>query len=78
MSRIIHCDKCGHPSAPPHVFTAQETDPAGIRVTVTVTVPQDAAWKTLRDVSEFAQMTASRAMAQTLQSRRTSLEECPF
>jgi hypothetical protein len=67
-----------HPEARPHVFTAQEIDPSGIRVTVTITVPQNGLWKSLRDVSEFAQLTASRAMSQTLQSRQTSLEEPPF
>lgn len=78
MSYTRHCDGCGRPESPPHVFTAQETSQHGIRVTVTITVPQDSFWKDVRDVAEHAQMAASRAMSSTLQSRTKANEECPF
>lgn len=69
---------CGLSEQPPYLFRVTEVDPLGIRVSVKVLVPQGVAWKDVRDVSEIAQMTASRAMGQTTQSRRTSLEEPPF
>jgi hypothetical protein len=76
----VICPECGTPTSPPHVFTAQETHPSGIRVTVTITVPVAAAtgWPHIRETAEHAQMTASRAMTSIIQSRTDSAEECPF
>lgn len=61
-----------------HVFHASETDPAGVRVEVTIVVPLPVAdtWKDFREAAEHAQMTASRAMSQIRQSQ--SMERPPF
>ncbi|MEV6344162.1 hypothetical protein [Actinoplanes sp. NPDC051851] len=64
----------------PHQLQATITDPIGLRVQVTVTVPAGWTWadSALSDCSEIAQITANRAMTQIQQCRKKAAEECPF
>lgn len=67
-----------------YVFTAQASEPDGIRVTVTIRIPNNGeatiGWREsdIRDVAEFAQGCAGKAMHHTLASRQHSREEPPF
>ena len=63
---------------PPWVFEATSTDPTGLRVHVTVTVPPGAAWEDVGECGEIAQMTASKAIAQARSNRKNCQERCPF
>ncbi|WP_327029736.1 hypothetical protein OG989_04220 [Micromonospora sp. NBC_01740] len=58
----------------PYVFESTVTQPDGIRVHVSISVPPDAAWKDTPETAEVAQMTASRALAQI----NASKERVPF
>lgn len=62
---------------PEWTFIATLANPEGIRVTATITVPVDAAWKDVREVAELAQMVASRGMSDVGRSREAS-ERMPF
>lgn len=64
--------------AVPWVHEAIVTDPTGLRVHVTVTVPPTASWKTDHETTEIAQMTATRAMTQLTTMRKTEQDRCPF
>jgi hypothetical protein len=59
-------------------FRSTVTSPDGVTVVATITVPAAIAWKDVREVSELAQMVASRGLADTMRSRETSNERCPF
>ncbi len=72
----MHEDECGAPI--PWLHEAIITDPTGLRVHVTVTVPPRAAWRTDGESTEIAQMTAGRAMTQLTQMRKTEQERPPF
>lgn len=63
----------------PWVYEATITDPTGLRVTVTVTVPPRAAWgdRTLES-AEIAQMNAAHCMTQLAAIRKTEQERPPF
>lgn len=62
---------------PEWTFSATETSPDGIRVTVTVIVPTAVEWHDVREVAEIAQMGASHTSTRVGQSRRRT-EEAPF
>ncbi|ALG07632.1 hypothetical protein H4W33_010490 [Kibdelosporangium phytohabitans] len=61
-------------SADGWTFESTITDPNGVRVTVTVSVPLERAWKDVGESAELAQMAASRAQAMLRDSR----ERAPF
>lgn len=58
----------------PWVFESTATQPDGIRVQVSISIPPGAAWKDVGETAEIAQMTASRAMTQI----HTCKERPPF
>lgn len=62
----------------PWVHEAIITDPTGLRVHVTVTVPPRASWRTDGETTEIAQMAATRAMTQLNKMRKTEQERPPF
>jgi hypothetical protein len=62
----------------PWVYEATITDPTGLQVHVTATVPAGAEWDDAKECGEFAQMAAERAMQGARKSRKTEQERCPF
>lgn len=78
MTFTRHCDGCGRPESPPWVFSATITNPAGITVTTTATVPNGCAWKHVIETSELAQMGAAATMNRILTTKQQADEEVPF
>jgi hypothetical protein len=62
----------------PYIFDARISDPTGLRIDVTITVPEPATWPDVGDAAEIAQMAASRGLAQTRQARSNYYERPPF
>jgi hypothetical protein len=60
---------------PEWTFEATVIGLNGIRVTTTVTVPADAAWSSVMECSELAQMGAAQTATRVI---KTSQEEPPF
>jgi hypothetical protein len=56
------------------------TDPAGVRVSVAITVPPGKTWddKAVGDCTEIAQMTAARAVTDINKCRALAAERVPF
>lgn len=59
-------------------FEAVVTTPTGVHTVVTVTVPQDQAWRDVAELAELAQMCASQASARLTKMLRDSAERTPF
>jgi hypothetical protein len=62
----------------PWVHEATITDPTGLGVSVTVTIPSAANWDDSLEALEIAQMQAATAMKHLTKIRMESLERCPF
>lgn len=62
----------------PWLHEAAITDPTGLKVTVTVTVPVDADWDHSEECSEYAQMAAIRAIKQITKNRKDHYDKVPF
>jgi hypothetical protein len=64
----------------PWLLEAATTDPTGVRVHVTVTVPAGHVWddKAIGECAEIAQMTATRASNQISDSRLAAADKVPF
>lgn len=62
----------------PWVHEATITDPTGLSVSVTVSIPPAANWGDSLESLEIAQMQAATAMKHLTKTRKESLERCPF
>lgn len=54
------------------------TDPTGLKVHVTVTVPPAADWVNSLECAELAQMGAAQTMRHIRKNRKADQERCPF
>ena len=59
---------------PEWTFDSTVTDPGGVRVTTTITVPADAAWADVRECGELAQMGSHVTVGHVMKSRTSSNE----
>ena len=62
----------------PWVHEATVTDPTGLRVHVTATVPAGAWWEDATVCGGLTSMAAEQAMRHMRKSRKTEQERCPF
>lgn len=62
----------------PWVYEAIVTDPTGLRVHVTATVPARSMWHDAKECGELTSMAAEQAMRHVQKSRKTEQERCPF
>ena len=59
-------------------FESRVTQPNGITVTCTITVPRSAEWSDVGEINEVAQMCAGRASAAVLTNKTRADEKVPF
>jgi len=63
---------------PEWTFETTITDPSGVRITTTVTVPADVAWSDVAECAELTQMGASQTATRVNKSAIASNEKVPF
>ena len=64
---------------PDWTFESTATNPNGVRITTTITVPVDAEWNDVRECGELAQMGSHLTLGHVLKSIARSAEnEVPF
>jgi hypothetical protein len=62
----------------PWRYESTVTDPSGVRVTTTITVPIRVAWADVQECGELAQMGASQTAARVQKNAMASNEKVPF
>lgn len=60
---------------PEWTFRSAVTNPSGVRVTTVITVPAKAAWSSVQECGDLAQLAASQTAARVLKAMQ---EEPPF